>query len=58
MSFLKPKFVLLALVCGLLPVLVASGCSGGAFTADGAGTGATSSAGSSSTGGTPVLARG
>jgi hypothetical protein len=43
-SFLKPKFVLLALFCALLPATFVSGCSGGAFSEDGS----TGTAGSSS----------
>ncbi|MES1184081.1 MAG: hypothetical protein ABUL60_09710 [Myxococcales bacterium] len=45
MSFLKPKFVLLALAGTLLPAFWTSGCSGGAFTADDAAAAGTSSSG-------------
>ena len=34
MSFFKPKFVFLAVMCALVPAALASGCSGGAFSAD------------------------
>ena len=57
MSFFKPKFVLLALLCALVSAGLASGCSGGAFESSGAsagtgtsGTGASSSGGTSSSG--------
>ena len=52
MSFLKPKFVLFALVSALVAALLTGGCGGGAFSgsASSAGTGASSSGGSSSGG--------
>lgn len=53
MSVLRPKFVLLALLCALLQVFLAGGCTGGAFTAGEAQGGSSSRAGSGS-GGTSV----
>ncbi len=54
MSFFKPKFVLLALFCLVLPALWTSGCTGGSFSAvnaDGsAAAGASSSGGNGSAG--------
>jgi hypothetical protein len=55
-SFLKPKFVLVALTCVLGPAALASGCTGGAFSADNgsddtsAGAGAVTAGGSGGSG--------
>ncbi len=58
MSFLKPKFVLLALVSVLLPALWTSGCTGGDFSAanDDAAAGMADHGGSSASGGTTSTA--
>lgn len=51
MSFFKPKFVLLALMCALPPAFASSGCSGTAFTGSSDASAGTASAGTSSSAG-------